>query len=88
MKRIADSEEKEKFDTGAMMAEALDGVARQIQRLGNGDAYCGEVEKGAIEAFGMMLKEQMDLLSSAISEAGNSIERGLGEIAEAMREGK
>jgi hypothetical protein len=45
------------------IADALNGVARQIRDLGNGDAA---TPMGAIEAFGMHIGEKIDALASAV----------------------
>ena len=44
---------------------AIDGVADSIKLLGNADAY---TQMGAIEAFGVVVKEGLSELSSSIDE--------------------
>jgi hypothetical protein len=51
-----------------LLADAQNRNARALELLGNGDAYTGVVPMGAIEAFGNLIGEKMDNLTSAISD--------------------
>ena len=54
------------------VADKLGSVAFQLKYLGNGDAA---TPMGALEALGLVIKESVGSMASAISEVGNSMDR-------------
>ena len=52
------------------MADALDGIALAIQRLGNADAA---TPFGGLEALGMVLKEGLDRVADSLMAVADAI---------------
>ncbi|MCP4201877.1 MAG: hypothetical protein GY769_08085 [bacterium] len=75
-------------DTTGQIGGAIEGLARSVRDLGNGDAC---TPMGAIEAHGKVHKEGLEGLAEAIEGAGHtigaSIEGGFGELAKAFENG-
>src|SRR5262245_11858771 len=66
------------------LAPALDGIARAIGRLGNGDA---STSMGALEALGLTLKEGFERLDGGYGGTRldlEGIESELGKVADAI----
>ena len=68
IKKLAEVHDKR----GGEIADALESIATQLKYLGSGNA---STEIGAIEGLGIVTKEAIESLSSAVHEIAESLDR-------------
>ncbi len=68
VKKLAEVHDKR----GGEIATALESIATQLKYLGNGNAV---TSMGALEGLGMVTKEALESLSSAVHEIAESLDR-------------